>query len=542
MTFRNFFAVLFTAVLTACSSGGGSGGGPGSGPTGSVSISDDSLRFSANINDGAAGIQTITGSIANPDSDVFLFLDLGVNPLFADWSYNITGNQATFFLDPRPPQELGAGAHTGQIEIRVCRDQNCASQYSGSPVTVNVAYEIFGTSFALSGNQLNFTYVAGSALPDTQSITMTPNGPWANYGWTYSDYPRDPDWIKVTDSQSQSGNGVVTYQFALNKPLPPGEYSTSIGLFFDGAALAQPVDINVTVLDPAFLVNDNLVDFHHTTSTELSTLQQTITVSEASYGQRDWNISTEADWLDISQNSGNTTNNNRFTVSANANALVLPTGYYQAWINLSDSVGAYGDVRILVRLAKDFSSQPQPEIGCLEDAGVIFIDCQSNEWNRFTVWEMRADNAMFHYQEPSPEFLVDWSTTDADGRGKVIDVQYGLFDSRAMLRVYTKGKPRDLSHFAGGTVEFDLRVLNWGSTVNGLEFKLECIWPCESAAFPLNIPNLNQWYHFSFDVNELQNSGLDLSTVDIGFQVSPAWEGGSMNGVHFQLDNIRWNP
>lgn len=148
--------------------------------------------------------------------------------------------------------------------------------------------------------------------------------------------------------------------------------------------------------------------------------------------------------------------------------------------------------------------------------------------------------------DSSPAILTAHHVLDdmgktADGHGKVVDVQYGLFDSRAMLRVYTKGKPRDLGHFAGGAVEFDVRVLDWGSTVSGLEFKLECIWPCESAAFPLNIPNLNQWYHFSFDVNELQNSGLDLTTVDMGFQIFPAWEGGSMSGVHFQLDNIRWN-
>jgi hypothetical protein len=90
-------------------------------------------------------------------------------------------------------------------------------------------------------------------------------------------------------------------------------------------------------------------------------------------------------------------------------------------------------------------------------------------------------------------------------------------------------------------VEFDVRVLDWGSTVNGLEFKLECIWPCESASFPLTIPNLNQWYHFSFDVNQLQATGFDLTKTDMGFQIFPAWEGGSMNGIHFQLDNIRWN-
>ncbi|MCR6652081.1 MAG: hypothetical protein NVV73_11550 [Cellvibrionaceae bacterium] len=271
-------------------------------------------------------------------------------------------------------------------------------------------------------------------------------------------------------------------------------------------------------------------------------MQQTITVSDGSYGPRTWSVSSDVAWLDISHDSGNTSDSNSFVVSVNTDVQNLQSGQHKAWINLSDVAGAYEDVRILVRLAKNSSPQTEPEIGCLEEAGVIFVDCESNEWNGFTAWELRADGGMPSYTEPMPGFhLIDWSFVDAEGRGKVVDVQYGYVDARAMLRVHATGKARDLSHYAGGTVEFDVRVLDWGSTVNGLEFKLECVWPCESGSFALNIPNLNQWYHFSFDVDQLQATGFDLTNADMGFQIFPAWEGGSMNGIHFQLDNIRWN-
>lgn len=541
MRFRNFFALLLAATLAGCSSGGGSSGG-GSGPSGSISISTNTLSFAANVGE-AAMVQTLTGSINNPDSEVFLIVDFGYSNLFSDWSYSVSGTQATFFLNPVSPLEIGAGVHTGQIEVRVCRDQNCTSQYNGSPKTVNVTYTVTGTDFTLSANEINLVHVFGSALPDAQEIMATALGPWVSYGWTYSDFPRDPGWINLVYNQPQNGIGAVNYQFGLSKPLPAGEYSTSFGLYFDGPVVAKPVAVNVTVLEPPFLIDANLVDFAYTQDTDLPALQQTITVSDGSYGPRTWNVSSDAAWLDISHDSGDTSDNNSFIVSVNSNVQNLQSGQHKAWINLSDAAGAYEDVRILVRLAKNSSPQPEPEIGCLEEAGVIFIDCESNEWNGFTAWEMRADGGMPSYTEPMPGYhLIDWSFPDVASRGKVVDVQYDQFvDARAMLRVHATGKARDLSHYAGGTVEFDVRVLDWGSTVSGLEFKLECIWPCESASFPLSIPNLNQWYHFSFDVNQLQATGFDLTKADMGFQIFPAWEGGSMNGIHFQLDNIRWN-
>lgn len=542
MRFRDFFALLVTATLAGCSSGGGSGGS-GSGPSGSVSISANALSFTANVGEVTAPVQTLTGNINNPDSDVFLVVDFGYSNLFSDWSYNTSGTQATLFLTPVSPQQIGSGVHTGQIEVRVCRDQNCTSQYSGSPKTVSVTYTVTGADFSLSANEVNLVHVFGSAaLPDVQEIVATASGPWLTFGRTFSDFPRNPGWILAFSNQPEVGDTSVTHYFGLSKPLPAGEYSTSFGLHFDGPAVAKPVTVNVTVLEPAFLIDDNLVDFSYTLDTDLATLQQTITVSDGSYGPRIWNVSSDAAWLDISHDSGNTTDSNRFTVSVNTDVQNLQSGQHEAWINLSDAAGAYEDVRILVRLAKNSSPQPEPEIGCLEEAGVIFVDCESNEWNGFTAWELRADGGMPSYTEPMPGFhLIDWSFVDAEDRGKVVDVQYGYVDARAMLRVHATGKARDLSHYAGGTVEFDVRVLDWGSTVSGLEFKLECIWPCESGSFPLAIPNLNQWYHFSFDVNQLQISGFDLTKADMGFQIFPAWEGGSMNGIHFQLDNIRWN-
>jgi hypothetical protein len=544
MKFRAFFALLLTVTLAACSSGGGSGGGGGgSAPSGAVSIPTNTLSFFANVSNGETPVQILTGTINNPDSDVFLFVDLGYSNIFQSWNYTTSGSQANLLLTPTSPQQIGAGVHTGQIEVRVCRDANCTSQYSGSPKTVNVTYTVTGTDFSLSANEINLKYVFGSALPDVQEIVATAAGPWVYYGWSDPNFPRSSDWINLDFNQPDFGNPVI-FQFGLRNPLPAGEYLTTFGLYFDGPAVAKPVAVKVTVLEPPFLIDANTVDFSYRSSdADLSALQKTITVSEGTYGPRTWNVSTDAEWLDISHDSGNTTDNNSFVVSVNAGVEDLQTGQYQTWVNLSDADGNYDDIRIRVQLAKDAPTQVVPETGCLEEAGVIFIDCESNEWNGFTAWEQRADGGMPSYMQPMPGFhLIDWSIVDAGDHGNVVDVRYDPFvDARAMLRVYSLGSTRDLSHYAGGTVEFDVRVLDWGSAVNGLEFKLECIWPCESGSFPLNIPNLNQWYHFSFYVDQLQATGFDLRKADMGFQIFPAWEGGSMNGLHFQLDNIRWN-
>lgn len=183
---------------------------------------------------------------------------------------------------------------------------------------------------------------------------------------------------------------------------------------------------------------------------------------------------------------------------------------------------------------------------CDAEAGLIFADCFSSVWNGVSAWEFLMDGSGINYQLESGhnDNFVRWEILDSGNPAyaRVIDIQYGDQNGlNALPRIRPDGlwTSIDLSAYAGGTVQFDVRVLDWGSNVDGLEFKVECYWPCESGYIPLEINALNEWQHITISVDELVQTGADLTNLDIAFQVYPVWD--QQAGVHYQLDNIRWS-
>lgn len=181
---------------------------------------------------------------------------------------------------------------------------------------------------------------------------------------------------------------------------------------------------------------------------------------------------------------------------------------------------------------------------CGDEAGLLFSDCFTPAWYGLTAWEMLDDGSNYHYENGHNDHLINWQVLDSADplHAQVIDIRYrDMAGVNGLPRIYSAGgawSTVNMSDYAGGTVQFDVRVLDWGNAP-GLEFKLECIYPCESGALPLQIDTLNEWHHFSIPVDDLAASGLDLANVEIGFQVYPTW--GQQSGVHYQLDNIRWS-
>ncbi|WP_460805777.1 family 16 glycosylhydrolase [Microbulbifer agarilyticus] len=131
---------------------------------------------------------------------------------------------------------------------------------------------------------------------------------------------------------------------------------------------------------------------------------------------------------------------------------------------------------------------------------------------------------------------VGYTTVDTGGDyGDVAEVTYntnqgiGFFQSDATY---------DLSAFT--YVEFDLRVtaepVDPGAA--SLTFRADCVHPCSSGDYPLDMPTLDEWTHFQIPVMELTNSGLNTASVNTPFVISPGWD--NQQGAVLQLDNIRW--
>lgn len=130
------------------------------------------------------------------------------------------------------------------------------------------------------------------------------------------------------------------------------------------------------------------------------------------------------------------------------------------------------------------------------------------------------------------------------------DVDYRVLNvggSEAEVAQFTFNTDTGISYFQSPSVydfrgfvaiEFDLRVVaDPRSSKDPLVFRADCVYPCTSGDYPLNLPPLNTWTHYRVDLSELASAGLDLSQVNTPFIISPT--NGNQRGVVLQLNDIR---
>lgn len=144
---------------------------------------------------------------------------------------------------------------------------------------------------------------------------------------------------------------------------------------------------------------------------------------------------------------------------------------------------------------------------------------------------------------------MQWTLVDTDepGFNKVIEVRFngndpsdlvntnGWFGVTAADSIATV----DLTEFAQGALTFDMRILQNGTVPNLLEFHMECHWPCHSAeAQVLDPPQLNKWQTYTFSMEQLIQSGLDITQVNHLMVFKPTWNL-QFGQYIIQLDNIR---
>ncbi len=173
----------------------------------------------------------------------------------------------------------------------------------------------------------------------------------------------------------------------------------------------------------------------------------------------------------------------------------------------------------------------------------VFTDQLDPTWKELSAWETTKDRSFSaEYSDGTQAQLVHWAVVPSadQGHGNVIDVQFtdntnynGLFHITAIA-----SSGVNLSEFATGKLVFDIKLLNAGNLSPALSVMADCGYPCTSHAFPLTIPNTNQWVTQEIAIADLIYGGLDISKVNTVFQILPSWD--KQTGVNFQLDNIRW--
>ena len=131
---------------------------------------------------------------------------------------------------------------------------------------------------------------------------------------------------------------------------------------------------------------------------------------------------------------------------------------------------------------------------------------------------------------------IAWQIVTDQERGAVIEISHSSAGMITGFFIKTS-TPQDLTRFAGGTLEFDARIISGDPA---LTMKVDCIFPCTSGDFDLQPINNTEWETITVQINDLVAQDLDLTTVDTGIVI---WATVFTDTV-FRVDNVRWiaNP
>lgn len=128
--------------------------------------------------------------------------------------------------------------------------------------------------------------------------------------------------------------------------------------------------------------------------------------------------------------------------------------------------------------------------------------------------------------------------TEEAGHGNVIQA---TFDTDEAVLFFQSSATYDLTEWAEGFVEFDLRLMEAGSASSGFMMKVDCVFPCGTGDYPIEAPVVGEWVSYKIPVADLLShpvSSLDLSLINTPLVVFPAW--GDQRGAVLQVDNVRW--
>lgn len=143
------------------------------------------------------------------------------------------------------------------------------------------------------------------------------------------------------------------------------------------------------------------------------------------------------------------------------------------------------------------------------------------------------------YLDGDTNHHVNWQTvtSEDDGRETVLEVTFNADGADGVFYIQT-AQTVDLSSFASGNLIFDIKVTDYASNTAGIDFKVDCVYPCSTGDQSLGVVGAGEWETITIPVANLVSQGLDLSSVNSGLVIFPTW--GDQQGVTFQLDNIRW--
>ena len=132
---------------------------------------------------------------------------------------------------------------------------------------------------------------------------------------------------------------------------------------------------------------------------------------------------------------------------------------------------------------------------------------------------------------------LDMELIETSDRGTVIQT---TFNTNEAIVYFQAPITYDLSDWAAGSIEFDMRVVESGNAP-GLVARVDCVFPCSSGDFPIGDVVPGEWVSYEVAIGDLlasSGSTLDLSLINTPLVVFPTW--GRQEGAVIQIDDVRW--
>ena len=127
---------------------------------------------------------------------------------------------------------------------------------------------------------------------------------------------------------------------------------------------------------------------------------------------------------------------------------------------------------------------------------------------------------------------INWDWVSNPDQGTVLRATW--INNGQHAGIYVKSSlPQDLSAFAEGSLEFDIRTVEGSAS---LTVKVDCVWPCTSGDQRIPGAITSQWQTVSLPISTLVTGGLDLKSIDTGLVLWPA----DLEAIEFEIDNVVW--
>lgn len=173
--------------------------------------------------------------------------------------------------------------------------------------------------------------------------------------------------------------------------------------------------------------------------------------------------------------------------------------------------------------------------------GRVFDDCLDPQWQNISAWQLAPGSDSVHsYTKFDNSKLVSWDFVDEPKRGKVLEIIYNDFHSNGafVMNSAEAGARSDMSDYAQGYIEFDVKLMDAEAPYPHLVVKIDCGYPCQSAETLIDDMQMGEWQKVKLPLAPLIEQGMDITQVSSAVVVVPPWS--QMRGYHYRLDNIRW--